>query len=75
MMRNGHHFSPANGRVFCAHPIGDSHEIVPSPMSPIARSTNDAPRTSPPMPYTTRVFSVTCAATERDRGEQQAEAA
>ena len=33
----GHHFSPANGRVFCAQPIGDSHESVPSPMSPTAR--------------------------------------
>ena len=32
-------------------------------MSPIARSTNDAPSTRPPIPYTTRVFSVTCAAT------------
>ena len=36
-----------------------------------ARTRRRAP--APPMPYTTRVFSVTCAATERDRGEQQAE--
>ena len=27
MTRNGHHCSPANGRVFCAHPIGESHEM------------------------------------------------
>ena len=61
--RNGHHRSPANGRVFCAHPIGENHESVPSPMSPTARNTNDAPSTAPAMPFTTRVFSVICAAT------------
>ena len=71
--RNGHHFSPANGRVFCAHPIGESHEIVPSPMSPTARSTNAAPSTAPAIPYTTRVFSLTCAATSATHREDQPE--
>ncbi len=32
-------------------------------MSPTARSTNAAPSTAPAMPYTTRVLSLTCAAT------------
>ena len=61
--RKGHHSSPANGRVFCAQPIGDSHESVPSPTSPSARNRNAAPRRRPPIPYTTRVFSLTCAST------------
>ena len=60
--RKGHHRSPANGRAFWAHPIGENHETVPSPMSPTARSTNAAPSTAPAAPYTTRVFSVTWAA-------------
>ena len=35
---SGHQRSPANGRIDCAQPIGDSHDSVPSPTSPAARS-------------------------------------
>jgi hypothetical protein len=33
----GHHWWPENGRIFWPQPIGDSHDSVPSPMSPTAR--------------------------------------
>ena len=35
---SGHHCSPAYGRMYWPQPIGDSHDSVPSPTSPAARS-------------------------------------
>ena len=35
---SGHQRSPAYGRIACPQPIGESHDSVPSPTSPAARS-------------------------------------
>jgi hypothetical protein len=43
--------------------MGDSHEIVPVPMSPIARTTYAIPSTAPAMPRAPRLCSVICAVT------------
>ena len=61
--RYGHHRSPANGRGFCDHPMGDSHDSRPSPMSPMARVTKAYPTTAPAIPDATRPFSLICVVT------------
>ena len=43
--------------------MGENHESVPSPMSPIARITYDAPRTAPAVPSAVRLCSVIWAVT------------
>ena len=43
--------SPAYGRRYCPHPIGESHDSAPLPISPIARSAYATPSTAPVMPY------------------------
>jgi hypothetical protein len=60
---SGHHRSSAYGRIDCAHPIGESHESVPSPTSPAARTMYDAPSTAPTSPYAPPVLWLTCIAT------------
>ena len=46
-MSSTHQRSSANARIACAQPIGDDHDRRPSPMSPTARATNEATRTTP----------------------------
>ena len=47
---SGHQRSSAYGRIAWPQPIGDSHESVPSPTSPAARSAYEAPSTAPTSP-------------------------
>ena len=60
---SGHQRSPAYGRIAWPQPIGDSHDSVPSPTSPAARSRYAAPIAPPVIPYIDDVVWLTCAAT------------
>ena len=49
--------------MYCAHPIGDSHDSAPPLTSPMARSTYETPRATPARPRAARLCSVTWAVT------------
>ena len=60
---SGHQRSPANGRISCAMPMGESQVSALPWTSPTARRANAAPRTTPASPLAARALVVTCAVT------------